>query len=71
MITREEFWQQAFGKYASTNPTADFQQIKLYADGAVWAWDYLARKQREDSYRKAYTEKPARLQQLTVAGADQ
>jgi hypothetical protein len=53
MIPREEFKHLAIGHYVTTNPTAKIEEIRLYADGAAYAWDYMQKKQREaDLHRK-------------------
>ena len=64
MITRDEFRQQAIGWYATIKPTARLEEMKLYAEGALYAWDYMERKQRQAEYNKAYMAKPAKVPQL-------
>lgn len=62
MFDRDDMRNLAIGSYAVTNPTAKFEDLKLFSEGAIWALDYIQRQKRKEKYRQAFDVKPAPTQ---------
>lgn len=50
-ITREEFKLMAAGNFVLGKPSVDIQNLQIYVDAALFAYDFIAKKTIENKKR--------------------